>query len=152
MRPKFLSKKGAAAIEFAVVLPVLILLGIGIAEFGALVYNKHVLANASREGARAGIVQEREDSDGNLLSDDEVRDFIEDIVRTYCSEHLLTFGTDTEPTVNVVGINGAFQEDLSVTVTYQYGFLLPSLFGLGTQTTISARTLMKMERILGGGS
>jgi Flp pilus assembly protein TadG len=34
----------------------LLLILAGIADFGILFYNKQVLTNASREGARAGIV------------------------------------------------------------------------------------------------
>jgi hypothetical protein len=38
------------------ILPVLLLLIFGIIEFSVLLYNKAVLTNASREGARAGVV------------------------------------------------------------------------------------------------
>ena len=50
------SEKGAIAVEMAILLPILVLLLFGSIEFGALLYNKHVVTNASREGARAGIV------------------------------------------------------------------------------------------------
>ena len=158
VRQKRLNQKGVAAIEFAVVLPMLVLLGVGIAEFGIMVYNKHILANASREGARAGIIQ-RTDSVGNpIYTEDGIKNLITDIVLEYCGynedtnkcERLMTFGSDNLPTVEVEGANGNFQADLSVKITYQHAFLVPSLFGLGTQKPISALTVMKMERILGG--
>ena len=59
MKTKMLIKnqKGAALVEFAIVVPLLILLATGIGEFGLVLYNKQVITNASREGARAGIVQ-----------------------------------------------------------------------------------------------
>ena len=47
---------GAAAVEFAIVVPLLLLLLFGIIEFSLLLYNKAMLTNASREGARFGIV------------------------------------------------------------------------------------------------
>ena len=56
MRSKSSSQKGASAVEFALVLPLLMLITFGIIEFGMLMYNKQVITNASREGARAGIV------------------------------------------------------------------------------------------------
>ena len=57
MRIKFASQKGAAMVEFALILiPLLMLITFGIIEFGMFMYNQQVLTNASREGARAGIV------------------------------------------------------------------------------------------------
>ena len=141
-------QKGGALVEFAIVLPLLVLLVIGIIEFGLICYNKQVIANASREGARAGIVQ-RTDDDGNpLLSDAEVETLIEGIVHSYCSQRLITFGSNNLPPVVSTGMNGAFQQDLSVQVTYSYNFLVPVLFQLGTTTTLSAETVMKMEAII----
>ena len=52
---KFTNQRGAAAVEFAIVLPILLLLFAGVTEFGIMYYNKQVLTNASREGARAGV-------------------------------------------------------------------------------------------------
>ena len=51
------SQRGASAVEFALILPLLIVLTFGIIEFGLLMYNQQVLTNAAREGARYGIVQ-----------------------------------------------------------------------------------------------
>ena len=56
MGRKSSSQKGASLVEFALVLPLLMLILWGIIEFGLLLYNKQVITNASREGARAGIV------------------------------------------------------------------------------------------------
>jgi len=43
-------------VEFAIVLPVLLLLILGILEFGILIFNYNTISNAAREGARYGIV------------------------------------------------------------------------------------------------
>ena len=53
---KIREQRGGAAVEFAIVLPVLVLLIFGMIEFSTLLYDKGVITNASREGARAGIV------------------------------------------------------------------------------------------------
>ncbi|MET4637102.1 TadE family type IV pilus minor pilin [Mycetocola sp. 2940] len=51
------SEDGAAAVEFALVLPVLILLILGLIEF-SLVFNTQIsLTNAAREGARVMAIQ-----------------------------------------------------------------------------------------------
>ena len=141
-------QKGGALIEFAIILPLLVILVIGIIEFGLLCYNKQVIANASREGARAGIVQRTDDDGNTLLSNAEVGTLIEGIVQSYCSQRLITFGSNNPPTVVSNGMNGVFQQDLSVQVTYIYNFLVPVLFQLGTTKTLNAETVMKMEAII----
>jgi Flp pilus assembly protein TadG len=47
---------GASAVEFAIVLPLLMVLLLGAIEFGLYFYNKHVLTWGSREAARWGVV------------------------------------------------------------------------------------------------
>lgn len=49
-------QRGAAAVEFALLLPVVMALFMGALELGLVLYDKAVLTNATREGARAGIV------------------------------------------------------------------------------------------------
>ncbi len=51
----FFNKKGAAAVEFALCLPLLLLILFAIMEFGWYFTNQIVLANAVSAGARAGI-------------------------------------------------------------------------------------------------
>ena len=50
------NQNGVALVEFGLILPLLILLLFGITEFSLLLYNKQVITNAAREGARAGII------------------------------------------------------------------------------------------------
>jgi Flp pilus assembly protein TadG len=56
-------RRGAAAVEFALVAPVLMLLVFGMIEFGRLVMVQQVLTNASREGARVGILDDSTTAD-----------------------------------------------------------------------------------------
>ncbi|GAA3639276.1 TadE/TadG family type IV pilus assembly protein [Microlunatus ginsengisoli] len=46
------SERGAAALEFALVVPVLLVLVLGIAEFGRAFYTQITLSAAAREGVR----------------------------------------------------------------------------------------------------
>lgn len=144
-------QKGAALIEFAVVLIVLLLLAIGTSEIGLLLYNKQVISNASREGARAGIV-----SGVDFLTNAQVRD----IVKNYCNQRLIDFDETSLVDADIV-LNpsnestrqaATYGDDFSVTVTYNYHFLFPSLFKMGTTIPITAKTMMKMEDIIGVGS
>jgi len=50
------TEHGAAAVEFALVLPLLLFVVFGIIEFGFLLYDKAVITNASREAARRACV------------------------------------------------------------------------------------------------
>lgn len=51
------NKRGAAMVEFALVLPLFILLVFGIIEFGRAFYTWSLMSEAVREGARAGVVE-----------------------------------------------------------------------------------------------
>lgn len=51
-----LRQRGVVTVEFAALLPIFVLFLVGIVEFGHLWYLKHVLTNASREGARYAVI------------------------------------------------------------------------------------------------
>ncbi len=133
-------RKGAALVEFALVMPVLVLLLVGLMEFGLLLYNQHVITNASREGARYGIVQRPDRRDlGEITT----------VVDEYCASRMITFGGDTPHTsMEPADATGAvFGDDLTVTVTFHYDFLvLPAFVGsLIGGTDLHAQTTMKYE-------
>jgi len=139
MKTKMLTKnqKGGAIVEFAIVLPLLVLLVMGTVEFGLMYYNN---TNASREGARSGIVR-----NSSWVNDN---DKIKQIVKDYANSRLIDFNNTTLIDDDIFldpDTRGSFGDDFSVTITYDYGFLLPSIFGLETTTPIRAKTLMKME-------
>lgn len=50
------SRRGASALEFALVLPIFLLALMGILEFGRAVMVKQIITNAAREGARKAIL------------------------------------------------------------------------------------------------
>ncbi len=66
---KIKSENGASAVEFALVLPLLLVLVFGIIEFSIFLYDKAVITNASREGAQAGDVARYLDLDGDKMYD-----------------------------------------------------------------------------------
>jgi Flp pilus assembly protein TadG len=137
-------QKGVSAIEFAIILPVLVVLIFGMIEFSVLLYDKAMLTNASREGARAGIVySDPRPSDGEIQT----------VVNNYCQDHLITFGAGStvSTTVARAGSGSGGEEvagdPLTVTVTYQYDFLvLPNLItSLTGGINLNATTVMRME-------
>lgn len=134
------NQNGVAAVEFALILPILVVLLIGIIEFSILLYDKAVLTNASREGARAGIV-----SQSPRLGDDKIIEVVVD----YCGKYLITFGdSETALKIPVVTRDGDnFGDDLTVSVTYEYSFLaLPNFItSIAGIKTLTATTVMRME-------
>jgi len=139
------AERGAATVEFAIIFTLLIALLFGIIEFGILIYDNHVLTNASREGARAGLVMRTP-----RLSDNE----IQTIIRNYAEEYMVTFGPtstlifESSPpwiTPSQSSRTGLlFGTELKINVKYSYRFLILSGFGLGP-ITLEAETRMKME-------
>jgi Flp pilus assembly protein TadG len=136
------SEKGAAIVEFAIILPLLLIITFGIIEFGIFLFNKQVITNASREGARAGIV----------ARSPRLQDFgtpsINEVVQHYCGS-LITFAkVKNPPTTTVTGYSPTanFGTDLQVQVDYAYAFSIIPKFLTGYSTsTITATTVMKYE-------
>ena len=133
----FFNQKGATAVEFAIVLSLLITLIFGIIEFGLFIFNRQVITNAAREGARAGIIARpvRLSNDG-----------INAVVVNYGAQHLITFGDDvlTADDVVIPARCLQFQCDLEVQVDYVYEFLFLSNIGIGP-LNLRATSVMKME-------
>lgn len=67
MRKK--SERGAAAVEFAIVLPVLALFILGSIDWGYYFFVQQIAVNAAREGARAGSLHPASDPDEAALED-----------------------------------------------------------------------------------
>ncbi|WP_322051780.1 TadE family protein [Paraburkholderia bannensis] len=129
---------GIAAVEFAIVLPLLLLIVFGTVELGFALYDKAVITNASREGARAGIV---------LKSPKPTASDIQNVVTNYTSSRLFTFGSQNSPVVTTTGAGGTFGQPLSVSVSYQYkglgfGQMLSAITGT---ITLSATAVMNNE-------
>src|SRR5947209_18265060 len=54
--PRRGSRRGAALVEFAIVVPLLLLLVMGIMEFGMIMHDYIMLAQGAREGARTAAL------------------------------------------------------------------------------------------------
>lgn len=159
MRKIISSNEGVAAVEFALISPLLFILIFGIIEFSALLYNQAVITNASREAARytatyyinpANATAERPDCDD-----------IQQFVVTYVKTHIISF-TDSTPIIELLNVTcpdvtpykleGGYAGYIDrMEVHYQYGFLvfgnLIELVGGAKWQTIdlSATTIMRDE-------
>src|SRR5687767_10823164 len=57
------NQRGAALIETAITIPIVLLISVGIFEFGRAYQTWQVLTNAAREGARVSIIAGKSDDD-----------------------------------------------------------------------------------------
>jgi Flp pilus assembly protein TadG len=138
---RFLSRlarrtEGAAAVEFAIVLGCLLLLITGIMDFGHAFFLKQIVTNASREGARYGVVyQEPRLSVADITSK----------VNFYLEKAGLTDPSTTQVVVDPG--TGAAGSQLTVTVSSTKTWWIINYFvpGLGDTVAINAQTRMRYE-------
>ena len=127
-------RTGQAVVEFALVLPVFLLLVFGTIEFGRAYLTLHLLTNASREGARVGSLP------GNLEAavDTAVSDFL--TAAGLAGSHTTTTTVYPEGVAMVSGneraggLTDAVQGDrIHITVAYNFvvlsGTIIPGFSG-----------------------
>lgn len=120
--------------EFAIVAPLFFLLVFGMVEFGRMVMVQQVITNASREGARIGVL------DGTSTAD------VQAAVATYLQNAAVSGGSVTiapdPPT------SAGYGEPVTVTVSMPFDQVswLPSPIFLGGRT-MSATTVMRRETV-----
>ena len=131
-----LNERGAAAAEFALLLPVLLTILFAIIEFGMIMYSREVVTNAAREGTRAGIVQgPPKRTAGEIIA----------IANNYLTN---TGVNPANVTFTVAGEGLVNPNTLTVTATYPYNFLIPwipAITGIPNPLTIQAQTVMRHE-------
>ena len=122
------SAKGQSLIEFALVLGVLILMLMGIFDFGRAIYAYNVIANCAREGARMGIV--------DPTNTDAIVEAAKSRAIALDADELAV--TVTQPESNVI----------QVEVTYNFYAVTPlitQLFGGGDYLTLRSMATMHIE-------
>ena len=124
------NQNGQSLVEFAIILPIILLLVMGILQFGMMLNSYLAIQNAAREGARAGVVGS---------TDTEIRNLI----------------ISTSPVLEPVNLNvnvtpGEAErksgDTLTVNVTYNYKLIVPiinSLFSSGV--VLRGQTSMRIE-------
>lgn len=143
------SRKGAAMVELAMILPILLVVLFGIIEFGFILYNKAVITNSSREGARAGIVY-RVNATSGIYEPFTTTD-IQAVVNTYLNGGNLLIPPSAPAITTPDGICTEFPENprpsLSVRVEYTYPFfVLPDLVtSITGPVTIKGESIMRCE-------
>jgi len=141
--PRLKEQKGATLVEFAVIAPLLFLISFGIIELGILLYDKAMLTNASREGARAGILFRHP-----ALTQEELEILVDGVVQSYCQDHLVSFKTGSTLDIDVNPVIVLGDSGLSVTATYPFRFLFVSnlLAWIGNQDLVNLQAVTVMRR------
>jgi hypothetical protein len=136
-------QRGAAAVEFAVVAPVFLLLVFGMIEYGRMVMVQQMLTNASREGARRAVL------DGSSEAD------VRDVVRDYLTPAQVPVA-DSDITIMVgdpaavAALSSAnFGDPIHVKVGINFGQVswLPSPMYLSSSTRMEAVSVMRKESV-----
>lgn len=123
-------ESGVALIESAFVLPLLLVLTMGMLDFGRAFHTKSVLDQAAREGARIAVVTSPD----------------ADLVTEKVNEVLASSGV----TASGVTITGPVNNMVTVTVTATFTFITPGVFALvngdyGNTIPMSGQTVMRFE-------
>lgn len=124
----FKNEKGQSFVEFALILPVLLIIVMGIFEFG-LMFNAYItISNASREGARLGSL-------GG--TDIEVTQRVETT-----ASHL----NSANMTVTITPSSRSRGDMLTVLVEYDYSLITPVISNiLSPLVDLEASTAMRVE-------
>ncbi|XXG31596.1 MAG: TadE family protein [Ferrovum myxofaciens] len=153
------SERGVAAVEFALIFPLMLLLMFGIIEFSTMMYDQIMVTNAAREGARWGSVQSV--SLAHPISCPDVSGIQGGptcsgsgsgsnacmVASNYAANTLISYqgGSNNSPTVtvNCMNNNGAAIE---VTVQYTFqGLGLGSLSAVQGSNNLSSTAVMYYE-------
>ena len=139
------SENGAALLEAAITIPMLLLIAVGIFEFGRAYQTWQVLTNAAREGARVAVLPDP--TPGN--AEQRVLDYLEAGQLNYDPD-------DVDVVVNrsdTITVNGAPVSASRVTVDYPFQFmvlggvvkLVSPQSDLGDALTMRAEAVMRNE-------
>jgi Flp pilus assembly protein TadG len=143
-------QEGAAAVKFALILPFLMLLVFGIIDFGHYWYIGQVITNASREGARYGIIY-RTDTSGKRIAPSALSPSISSYLLSPVFYKLATLlPADAKPEIIVSGAGYTSTQKgdlLEVKVTaIKTWFIVSNLIpGFAKQKTLKATTVMLIE-------
>lgn len=140
LRARWRSDSGAEFIEMALAFPLLLLVVLGIMDFGVMFQQYQVITNAAREGARIAVLPNYSAEDARLR------------VQQYIDASFLAGDKTTVPTVSVAAaapivIGGNCMSTITVTVSYAHDFIFVSgiakYFGktFGTATLNGSSTM-----------
>lgn len=144
-------ERGAAAVEFALVLPVLIIILVGVIDFGMVTNAQAIVANAARDGARVASMggDEATSCDAAVTAATTLVGF-SDTGDCSTSTPSVAVSCLTAGGANCASTFNSSREvggTAVVAVTYTYKWISPAVFGLPGQTTITKKAYMRIETL-----
>lgn len=138
--------RGQTLVEFALILPILILLLVGVFDLGRAVHSYNTISNAAREGMRLAIV----DQNQAAIEDRAVKHAVsvgidaDDVTIRYLSPSLAESGPcfKEEPITGTAGV-GCVAE---VKLTYQFNAATPLIGNLVGPIQMEAQSRQPVER------
>ena len=109
-RTRRLGDSGQAIVEFALVAPILLLLVLGIVDFGRAFYTYHVLIDAAREGARVAVVANPATTQATVVQR----------INRLLKDAGLDTATATGARKTITGFGGGTDTQLRVDIAYPY--------------------------------
>jgi Flp pilus assembly protein TadG len=138
-------ERGAAAVEFALVMPILLLIVFGIIDFGYLYGQKLALNNAARQSARYAAVENRTCNDVTQQAVDASAPTITLPASNVTIKRTSLATPCGTPTTDLPCKGSADQDNVSVTLTYDAPVLVPVVPGLGTHKVLAATGVFRCE-------
>ena len=136
------NEKGAALIEAAVTVPIILLISVGIFEFGRAYQTQQVLVNAAREGARLAVIEGSTDAQ------------VRERVNAYLTAGGLTAVGDGAIPINRTTPLTGTSTGSTVEIDYPFQFIVlnpvvrliaPTDSRTGAPITMKAATMMRHE-------
>jgi len=135
MSKRIRNQRGAALLETAITIPIVLLVCVGIFEFGRAYQTQQVLVNAAREGARISIITGNTDQQ------------VTDAVRNYITSGRLTSPGSATVTINRTEAMGAGTAS-RVTVSYPFNFIvLNPVIKLVVKTSTTGKAALTMQSV-----
>jgi Flp pilus assembly protein TadG len=133
VRRRLQCDRGSQLVEFALIFPLLLLVVMGVADFGIMFQRYEVLTNAAREGARVAALPDYASADVSARVDQ------------YLAGTGVTGYTTSGPTTESVNVGGSCITLKGVTVTYDYQFIalgrLIQIVTRGSTNPLTTKTL-----------
>ena len=128
----FKNEKGASAVEFALILPILVVLIFGVFEF-AIAFNNYItITHAAREGARRAAVD---------LFNPDLKDYIKDMAFPLAlTDEDIVIDWDSNPEDPLIG------DPVWVEITYNFGITVP-LVG-SWEIPLKNKAIMRLENYM----
>lgn len=129
-RSRCRAESGQGLLEVSLLVPILVLVLVAVVDFGRIFMVRHVITNASREGARLAVLGDQDSS----------------VVRAEVERYLSGAGLDPDKAyITISGLNASTGQPVLVTVDYSVNSLVLKMVHQGDSINMDATSTMLHE-------